>query len=255
MKAVILAGGLGSRLLEETQSRPKPMVEVGGMPIIWHILKIYAYHGIKEFIICLGFKGPQIKEFFANYDLSLRDMTITIGGGIDWLSDPIDDWKITLVDTGLHTQTGGRLKCIKPYLDDDIFCMTYGDGLSDIDIGSLVKFHKEHKKLATVTAVQPTARFGALELEGNTVKSFVEKPISEGGWINGGFFVLHPDALDYIEGDKTIWEQEPMRKLAKDDQLQAFFHKGFWQSMDNLREKKVLEELWETGEAPWNVWG
>lgn len=254
MKAVILAGGLGSRLSEETQIKPKPLVSIGHMPIIWHIMKIYSHYGIKEFIICLGYKGLLIKEFFANYHLYANDLTVQVGKGLTYHGERAEDWNITLVDTGDDTQTGGRLKRVRDFVGDDDFCMTYGDGVADVNISELIAFHQSHGAHATVTATHPTARFGALSLDGDKVEAFVEKPVTESGWINGGFFVLKPSVLDYIDGDETLWEQEPMRNLAEDGQLRAFFHEGYWQPMDTLREKAMLEELWMSGDAPWKVW-
>lgn len=254
MKLVILAGGLGSRLSEETQIKPKPLVSIGNMPIIWHIMKIYSYFGITDFIICLGYKGMLIKEFFANYHLYANDLTLQVGRGLTYHGERAEDWNITLVDTGDHTQTGGRLRRVRDFVGDDDFCMTYGDGLADVNISELIAFHKSHGAYATVTATHPTARFGALSLDGDKVEAFVEKPVMESGWINGGFFVLNPSVLDYIDGDETLWEQEPMRSLAEDGQLRAFLHEGFWQPMDTLREKTMLEELWMSGDAPWKIW-
>jgi glucose-1-phosphate cytidylyltransferase len=254
MKLVILAGGLGSRLSEETQVKPKPLVEIGGMPIIWHIMKIYSEFGIKDFVICLGYKGHLIKEFFHNYHLYSSNVTVEVGKGVKFHNESYDDWSITMVDTGHSTQTGGRLKRVQDYLGDEDFCLTYGDGLGDVNIGELLSFHKAHRRIATVTATHPTARFGALGLNGTKVEEFIEKPISEAGWINGGFFVMRPQIFDYIDGDHTLLEQEPMRNLARDGELHAFFHHGFWQPMDTLREKNILEDLWTSGEAPWKNW-
>lgn len=254
MKLVILAGGLGSRLSEETHLKPKPLVEIGGMPIIWHIMKIYSEYGIKEFIICLGYKGFLIKEFFQNYHLYSTDVTVSVGKGTKFHNDVSDDWSITMVDTGHATQTGGRLKRIQNYIGKEDFCLTYGDGLGDVNIGSLLKFHQAHKSIATVTATHPSPRYGALKLNGTMVEKFYEKPIAESGWINGGFFIMRPQIFDYIEGDYTLLEQEPLQNLARDGQLQAFFHHGFWQPMDTLREKNILEELWQSGNAPWKNW-
>jgi len=254
MKAVILAGGLGTRLSEETQFLPKPMIEIGGKPIIWHIMKIYSHHGINEFIICCGFKGYIIKEYFANYFLHMADVTIDLeDNSIKILNKSAEPWKITLVDTGEETQTGGRLKRIANYIDDD-FCMTYGDGLSAVDIKKLIEFHKSHKKIATITAVKPPGRFGAIELKGNEINSFVEKPQGDGGWINGGFFVLNPKVFNYINDDKTLWEKEPLEELSNEKQIHAFMHDGFWQPMDTLRDKRYLETLWESKAAPWKCW-
>lgn len=254
MKAVILAGGLGTRISEESITKPKPMIEIGGRPIIWHIMKMYSAHGINEFVICCGYKGYVIKEYFANYFLHMSDVTIDMtNNSIEVHHKKAEPWKVTLVDTGENTQTGGRLKRVADYIDDD-FCMTYGDGVGSVDISKLVKFHKGHGRLATMTAVQPPGRFGALELEGTQINSFLEKPQGDGGWINGGFFVLNPKVLSLIDGDETLWEKQPLEGLAKQGQLQSFFHSGFWQPMDTLRDKNHLEELWSTGKAPWKFW-
>lgn len=258
MKLVILAGGFGTRLSEETDKKPKPMVEIGGKPILWHIMKMYSAHGIHEFVICLGYKGYVIKEYFANYFLHTSDVTIDIAQNkIEVHTQKGEPWKVTLVDTGETTLTGGRLKRVKPYLNpNEHFCFTYGDGLSDINITELIAFHAARQQLATVTAVKPAGRFGVLDLAGDheQVKAFQEKPKGDGAWINGGFFVLSPRVLDYIEGDQSIWEQEPMQQLAIDGQMNAFLHEGFWQPMDTLREKVQLEKLWESGKAPWKAW-
>ena len=257
MKAVILAGGLGTRLSEETVSKPKPMVEIGGKPIIWHIMKIYTSHGITDFIVCLGYKGYVIKEYFANYFLHTSNITIDIQTNrIETREQKGEPWRITLIDTGDDTQIGGRIKKILPYLSsDEAFCLTYGDGVGDIDIGETIAFHMAHGRLATVTAVQPPGRFGVLDVgDGNTVKAIVEKPMGDGGWINGGFFVLSPKVGDYIEGDLSVWEREPMETLASEGQLMAWQHRGFWRPMDTLRDKRELESLWETGRAPWKSW-
>ena len=254
MKAVILAGGLGTRISEESTVRPKPMIEIGGMPILWHILKMYSAHGIHDFVICCGYKGYMIKEYFANYFLHMSDVTIDMShNSIEVHQKKAEPWKITLIDTGENTQTGGRLKRVASYLDDD-FCMTYGDGVGSVDIGASIAFHKQHGKLATMTAVQPPGRFGALELDGTSVKSFIEKPQGDGGWINGGFFVLSPKVLELIAADATVWEKEPLESLAKQGQLESFFHSGFWRPMDTLRDKSVLEDLWASGKAPWKNW-
>lgn len=257
MKAVILAGGLGTRISEETHLRPKPMIEIGGKPILWHVMKIYSSHGINDFIICCGYKGYIIKEYFANYFLHMSDVTFDMKDNTIKVHEKnAEPWRVTLIDTGENTQTGGRLKRIKPYIEDqESFCFTYGDGLSDVNIGELVDFHKSHGKLATVTAVQPPGRYGALNISNKSlVTSFSEKPRGDGGSINGGFFVISPKAIDYIEGDSTPWEQKPLEKLANESQLHAYFHDGFWQPMDTLREKNMLEELWQQGSAPWKTW-
>jgi glucose-1-phosphate cytidylyltransferase len=254
MKAVILAGGLGTRISEESVSRPKPMIEVGGKPILWHIMKMYSSHEINDFVICCGYKGYLIKEYFANYFLHMSDVTIDMtNNSIEVHDKKAEPWKVTLIDTGESTQTGGRLKRVADYLDDD-FCMTYGDGVGSVDISALVKFHQAHGKLATMTAVQPPGRFGALEVNGTQINSFLEKPQGDGGWINGGFFVLNPKVLELISGDETLWEKQPLERLAKQGQLQSFFHPGFWQPMDTLRDKNHLEELWAEGKAPWKFW-
>lgn len=254
MKVVLLAGGLGTRISEETSVRPKPMVEVGGKPILWHIMKIYATHGLTDFIVCCGYKGYLIKEYFANYFLHMSDVTIDLGkNSIEVHQKKAEPWRVTLVDTGESTQTGGRLRRVGDYIDDD-FCMTYGDGVGSINITELLAFHRAHGKQATMTAVQPPGRFGALEMNGTQVRSFMEKPTGDGGWINGGFFVLNPSVIDLIEGDETLWERQPLEALAKSDQLQAYFHHGFWQPMDTLRDKTHLEELWTAGNAPWKTW-
>ena len=256
MKAVILAGGLGTRLSEETHTIPKPMVNIGSYPIIWHIMKIYSHYGVNDFIVCLGYKGYVLKEYFANYYRHNSDLTVdTETGDVEIHRRAINKWKVTLVDTGAETMTGGRLKRIKDHLEpDEDFFMTYGDGVSDIDIGALHKFHQEQGRLATVTAVKPPGRFGALEIEDGKVENFVEKPRGDGADINGGFFVLSPRVLDYIEGDDTSWEREPMEKLAQDGALSAYRHEGFWQPMDTLRDKRELEKAWEAREAQWKVW-
>ena len=256
MKAVILAGGLGTRIAEESDSKPKPMVEVGGKPLLWHIMKTYAHHGVKDFVICLGYKGYVIKEFFFNYYRHMSDMRIDLTtGDHQILNSQAEDWRITLVDTGVDTMTGGRLKRVAPYLDNETFCLTYGDGLADIDISSEIAFHRQHGKLATVASVQPPGRFGVLNIDqSQEVLSFEEKPSNEIGWINGGFFVLEPKAISYIAGDQTSWEREPLSNMAKDGQLAAFQHTGFWQACDTLRDKRDLEMLWSNGRAPWQTW-
>ena len=251
---VILAGGLGSRLSEETDVKPKPLVEVGGRPIIWHIMKIYSSFGVNNFIVCLGYKGYKIKEYFANYYLHQNDVTFTMGAEPTFHSVQAEPWRVTLIDTGDHTMTGGRLRRIRDYLPkDQPFFMTYGDGVGDIDIAKLLETHQKHGKKATVTAVRPLARFGALELDGDKVLAFQEKPISESGYINGGFFVLDPSALDLVKGDDTVWEQGPLETLAHTGELHAYFHNSFWQPMDTLRDKQHLEELWNKNAAPWRV--
>ena len=256
MKAVILAGGLGTRLSEETSVRPKPMVEIGGRPILWHVMKIYAAHGIMDFVVCLGYKGYLIKEYFANYFLHMSDVTFDMSKNkMEVHEGKAEPWKVTLVDTGDSTQTGGRLGRVRRYLDDSTFCMTYGDGVSDVNMKALLDFHRQHGKRATVTAVQPPGRFGAMEVVGTAVHHFLEKPKGGEGWINGGFFVLEPGVLDLISGDETYWEKSPMETLAGQGQLQAFRHHGFWQPMDTMRDKTLLESLWVSGKAPWKVWG
>ena len=255
MKAVILAGGLGSRISEESHLKPKPMIEIGGKPIIWHVMKIYSHFGINDFVICLGYKGYILKEYFANYFLHMSDVTFDMAQNRMQIHDQhAEPWRVTLVDTGEHTMTGGRLKRVRKYLGDETFCMTYGDGVADVDVAALLSFHRRHGKQATVTAVQPPGRFGALEIQGEQVCSFQEKPQGDGGWINGGFFVLEPTALDGIAGDATIWEQEPMRQLAQQGELMSHFHHGFWQPMDTLRDRNLLEERWKSGHAPWQLW-
>ncbi len=256
MKAVILAGGLGSRIAEETHLRPKPMIEIGGKPILWHLMKTYSAHGINEFVICCGYKGYVIKEYFSNYFLHMSDVTFDMSNNrMEVHEQKVEPWRVTLVDTGDDTKTGGRLKRVAEYLkDEEAFCLTYGDGMADVDITASIAFHKAHGKLATVTAVLPLGRFGSLILDGESVRGFVEKPRGDGSWINGGFFVLSPKVIDTIAGDSTSWELGPMAKLAADDQLRAFVHPGYWQPMDTLREKNVLEELWSSGQAPWKVW-
>jgi glucose-1-phosphate cytidylyltransferase len=256
MKAVILAGGLGTRINEETILRPKPMVEIGGRPILWHILKIYSQHGINDFVICLGYKGYMIKEYFANYFLHTADVTFHMQENrMQVHGHTTEPWRVTLVDTGEGTMTGGRLKRIAPYVaEDENFCMTYGDGVGDVDITALIAFHKKHGKLATLTAVQPIQRFGVLERNDDTITAFREKAQADGAWINSGFFVLSPSVLDRIEGDATIWEREPMQGLASEGNLRAFEHTGFWQPMDTLRDKQQLEALWAGGKAPWKTW-
>jgi glucose-1-phosphate cytidylyltransferase len=255
MKAVILAGGRGSRLSEETTVRPKPMVEIGGKPILWHIMKIYAAHGVEEFVICLGYKGYVIKEYFANYHLHTSDLSFDLGrGDVEVHHSATEPWRVTLLDTGEGTMTGGRLKRALPYVGEEDFCFTYGDGLADIDIAALIAYHREQGALATITAVQPPGRFGAVELEGTHVRSFQEKPRGDGAWLNGGFFVLSPAIGRYLDGDAATWEDEPLRVLADEGQLACFCHRGFWRAMDTLRDRIQLEELWEAGDAPWRIW-
>lgn len=255
MKAVILAGGLGTRIAEETVLRPKPMVEIGGRPILWHLMKLYSHHGINDFVICCGYKGYVIKEYFSNYFLHMSDVTFDMGrGSMQVHNQKAEPWKVTLVDTGEHTATGGRLRRVRPYLGQQDFCFTYGDGLADLDIGQLVAFHQAHGRKATMTAVRPPGRFGSVELEGDAISRFVEKPLGDGGWINGGFFVLHPDVIDRIESDATSWERSPLEGLARDGQLNAYRHQGFWQPMDTLRDRQTLEALWDSGTAPWKCW-
>lgn len=254
-KAIILAGGFGTRLSEETDNIPKPLVEIGERPILWHIMKLYYEFGISEFVICLGYKGYLIKEYFANYALHMSDVTLDLSdGSMQVHRDRTENWKITLVDTGAHTMTGGRIKRIASFVKDEHFCLTYGDGVGDIDIANLIDFHRGHDRHATLTVVNPPARFGAVSLNGNAVSDFIEKPEVDGGLINGGFFVLSPAVFDYIDGDAAIWEREPLEGLAQDGQLAAYRHEGFWQPMDTLRDKRYLEELWESGNSPWKVW-
>jgi glucose-1-phosphate cytidylyltransferase len=256
MKVVILAGGMGTRISEETSVKPKPMVEIGGRPILWHIMKIYSYFGLHDFIICLGYKGYVIKEYFANYFLHMSDVTIDIAENqMEVHRKTAEPWRVTLVDTGDETQTGGRLKRVQHHLGDfDVFAMTYGDGVADIDLAAELAFHKAHGRKATIAVVRPPKRFGAIGLEGQRVVSFREKPDDEGGWISGGFFLLSPDVIDLIPGDATMWEREPLESLAKADELRAFVHDGFWQPMDTLRDRVFLEEQWKSGRAKWRVW-
>jgi glucose-1-phosphate cytidylyltransferase len=255
MKAVILAGGFGSRLSEETAARPKPMVEIGAKPMLWHIMKLYAAHGIEDFVICLGYKGYLIKEYFANYYLHTCDVSFDLATGeMEVHRSETEPWRVTLVDTGEATMTGGRLKRVLPYVGDGDFCFTYGDGVSDVDITAEIAFHRAQGRSATVTAVQPPGRFGAMELEGDLVGEFEEKPRGDGGWTNGGFFVLSPDIGRYLAGDETVFEQEPMRALAREGQLACYRHHGFWQAMDTLRDRNQLEQLWSSGQAPWRTW-
>ncbi len=256
MKAVILAGGLGTRLSEETSLRPKPMVEIGGRPILWHIMKMYSSHGVNDFVICCGYKGYIIKEYFANYFMHMSDITFDMQENSMIVHQKrAEPWKVTLVDTGENSMTGGRLRRVKDYLEEDEpFCFTYGDGVGDINITELIKFHKSHDKIATLTATYPPGRFGALDIESGAVNNFKEKPKGDGAMINGGFFVLSPEVIDYIEDDSTVWEQYPLNQLALDKQLMAYEHQGFWQPMDTLRDKHYLEKLWASNKTPWKIW-
>lgn len=255
MKAVILAGGLGTRISEETSLRPKPMVEIGGKPILWHIMKTYSAHGINDFVICCGYKGYVIKEYFANYFLHMSDVTFDMTENkMKIHQNNAEPWRVSLVDTGESTMTGGRLKRVRDYVGDEDFCFTYGDGVGDVDVTALIAHHKKEGRLATLTATQPPGRFGSINLEGKRVAGFQEKPQGDGAWINGGYFVLNPKVIDYIDGDDTVWEREPMERLAQEGDLSAWLHHGFWQPMDTLRDKNHLEELWQSGKAPWKVW-
>jgi glucose-1-phosphate cytidylyltransferase len=255
MKAVILAGGLGSRLSEETHLKPKPMIEIGGMPILWHIMKIYSSYGINDFVICCGYKGYMIKEYFANYFLHMSDVTFDMQKNtMEVHKKSAEPWKITLVDTGLDTMTGGRLKKIKKYVENETFCFTYGDGLSDLSIKDLLDFHNKQNNLCTVTAVQPPGRFGSLNIKKDKIINFQEKPLGDGNWINGGYFVLEEGVFDYIENDQIIWERDPLETLAKNSELSAYKHHGYWNAMDTLRDKNSMEELWKNNKAPWKVW-
>lgn len=255
MKAVILAGGIGSRLEEETHLKPKPMLEIGGKPILWHIMKIYSTYGINDFVICCGYKGYLIKEYFANYFLYMSDVTFDMTNNkMEVHHKTVEPWKVTLVDTGLNTMTGGRLKRVQNYIGNETFCFTYGDGLSDVNITDLMSFHKKKNTLATVTAIQQAGRFGSLDLHDDRVTNFMEKPAGDGGWINGGFFVLEPDVLNYIHDDSTIWEREPMETIVEEKQLSAYKHTSFWHPIDTLRDKNYLEKLWSEGKAPWKIW-
>lgn len=255
MKAVILAGGFGTRISEESHIKPKPMIEIGGKPILWHIMKIYSAHDITDFIICLGYKGYMIKEYFANYFLHMSDVTFDMNNNnMEVHNNHSEPWKVTLIDTGANSMTGGRLKRVKDFLDDETFCFTYGDGVSDINIRELIEFHKSKNAIATITAVQPPGRFGALSIDGTNILEFQEKPRGEGGWVNGGFFVLESKVFDYIKNDNIIWEKEPLERLAAENNLYAFKHAGFWQAMDTLRDKIKLEEYWNTGNPPWKIW-
>lgn len=257
MKAVILAGGYGTRISEESSVRPKPMVEIGNRPILWHIMKIYSAHGINDFVICCGYKGHMIKQYFADYYIQRSDVTFDLENNrMSVHQNNVEPWRVTLVDTGEKTMTGGRIKRVRDFIGDDSFCLTYGDGVSDVNISELIEFHRGQKTLATLTAVQPPGRFGAFELgqDQRKINSFREKPRGDGVWVNGGFFVLEPGVMDYIEGDATVWEQEPMVRLARDGMVSAYKHFGFWQPMDTLRDKMYLEEIWASGKAPWKVW-
>ena len=256
MKAVILAGGLGTRISEETHLKPKPMIEIGGKPILWHIMKLYSHYGINDFIICCGYKGYVVKEYFANYFLHMSDVTFDMRNNeMQVLQQSAEPWRVTLIDTGEDTMTGGRLLRVAPYVkDEEAFCFTYGDGVSDVNIAALIEFHHSQKVQATLTATLPPGRFGALGIQGDKVRTFQEKPLSDGGMINGGFFVLSPSVLDLLDGDQCVWERGPVETLAKNRELAAFQHKGFWQAMDTLRDKTYLEELWDSGRAPWKVW-
>lgn len=255
MKAVILAGGFGTRISEESHLRPKPMIEIGGRPILWHIMKIFSAHGVQEFVICCGYKGYLIKEYFANYFLHTADVTFDIcHNSMEVHQNHAESWKVTLVDTGIDTMTGGRLLRVKNYLGGERFCLTYGDGVGDVDLTELIRFHTSHRRRATLTAIQPAARFGALEFEGDYVSQFVEKPKGDRRWISGGFFVLEQGVFNYLSSDQDIWEQEPLQKLSKEGELIAYRHNGFWAAMDTLRDKTYLEELWASKRAPWKVW-
>lgn len=256
MKVVLLAGGFGTRLSEETEIKPKPMVEIGGKPILWHIMKLYSHYGFNEFVICLGYKGYVIKEYFNNYFLHMADVTFDmVENKMEVHHKHAEPWKITLVDTGANTMTGGRIKRVQPYIGDESFMVTYGDGVSDVDINALVEFHKSHGKIGTMTAVQPSGRFGSLVMgENNSIKSFKEKPKGDGAWINGGFFVFQPEIFDYIDGDLTVFEKSPLENLAKQKKLFSYRHSSFWKPMDTLREKNEMEDLWSSGNAPWKVW-
>ena len=255
MKAVILAGGHGTRISEETHLKPKPMIEIGGKPILWHIMKTYSSHGINDFVICCGYKGYIVKEYFANYFLHMSDVTFDMKNNkMEVHHKSAEPWTVTLVDTGLNTMTGGRLKKVKEYVEDDTFCFTYGDGLSDVNISELIQFHKNNNTKATVTSVQPPGRFGTLDISGDKITNFKEKPPGDGNWINGGFFVLEPSIFDYLKEDTTVWEREPLEKLATENQLSAFKHTGFWQPLDTLRDKNYLDELWNSNKAYWKTW-
>ena len=255
MKAVILAGGLGTRISEESHLKPKPMIEIGGRPILWHIMKIYSHYGINDFVICLGYRGYVIKEYFANYFLHMSDVTFDMAQNrMEVHQNSAEPWRVTLIDTGADTMTGGRLKRVRDHIGDEAFCFTYGDGVADIDIAAQLAFHRAHKKLATVTAIQPPGRYGALDIDAGRVLSFQEKPAGDGAWINGGFFILDPRVIDHIDGDQTSWEATPLVQLAAQGELMSYQHRGFWQPMDTLRDKNHLEDLWAGGQAPWKVW-
>jgi len=255
LKVVILAGGLGTRISEETQVKPKPMIEIGAMPILWHIMKVYSAYDINDFVICCGYKGYIIKEYFANYFLHMSDVTFDLKDNkMEVHHKFAEPWKVTLVDTGLETMTGGRLKRVKNYVNEETFCFTYGDGLSNVNVSDLIQFHKSNNTIATVTSVQPPGRFGLMDIEGDKISNFTEKPSGDGNWINGGYFVLEPKVFDYLEDDSTVWEREPLERLAKEGQLSAFKHSSFWQPLDTLRDKNYLEKLWASGKAPWKVW-
>jgi len=255
MKAIILAGGLGTRISEESHLKPKPMVEIGGRPILWHIMKIYSHYGINDFVVCLGYKGYAIKEYFANYFLHMSDVTFDMADNrMEVHQRNAEPWRVTLIDTGQDTLTGGRLKRVGAYLGDESFCFTYGDGVADLDIAKLIEFHRAHGRIAMLTAIQPPGRYGAVLIDRARVTSFQEKPAGDGAWVNGGFFVLEPSVLEYIEGDHTSWESDPLVRIAGDDQFRAFQHSGFWQEMDTIRDKNHHEELWDSGRAPWKMW-
>ncbi len=255
MKVVILAGGLGTRISEETQVKPKPMIEIGAMPILWHIMKVYSAYDINDFVICCGYKGYIIKEYFANYFLHMSDVTFDLKDNkMEVHHKFAEPWKVTLVDTGLETMTGGRLKRVKNYVNKETFCFTYGDGLSNVNLSDLIQFHKSNNTIATVTSVQPPGRFGLMDIEGDKISNFMEKPSGDGNWVNGGYFVLEPKVFDYLEDDSTVWERAPLERLAKEGQLSAFKHSSFWQPLDTLRDKNYLEKLWASGKAPWKVW-